>query len=147
MKQTMRPGFTMIELLIAMVVMGVLVVTAAKGYKSIQNSLNARRTKSMLISLKQSLDAYRADMKHYPSTDRNEKGLQALVTKPAKINTQAGEQWVAPYYPEEPKDAWSNDIEYNCPPKRNKEYKKYELISYGVNGPDGDAGTEIHDGE
>lgn len=143
MNKQLRPGFSMIELLMVITIGSVIMLGLYKTFSTIKVKINVRQTKNMLVSIKQALDQYQTEMKHLPANDNREKGLQALVTRPSKLNP--GEEWTSSFLPSEPVDAWNQEIEYNCPPKKYKgQFKKYELISPG---PNGDGENELVDGE
>ena len=116
-------GFTLIEMLIVMVILGLLAALVGprmfgKVGKSRQNAAKAQ------ISLfETALDTYRLDTSKYPTTDQ---GLQALRTKPDGV-----ERWDGPYLPKEvPLDPWGNAYQYISP----GEHGDYDIISLGADG-------------
>lgn len=142
MNTRMRPGFTLMEVLFVMVIGAGIVLGAYKMISGVMHKIKIKTTKNVMIGVKQALDLYQMDMKHLPAQDRREKGLTALVERPAKLNP--GEEWSSRYIDAEPVDAWNKEIEYNLPPKKYRDrYKKYELISSGGSEDEAD---EITDG-
>ncbi|MCJ7681326.1 MAG: type II secretion system major pseudopilin GspG [Candidatus Aminicenantes bacterium] len=122
-------GFTLIEMLIVMVILGLLAALVGprmfgKVGKSRQNAAKAQ------ISLfETALDTYRLDTSKYPTTDQ---GLQALRTKPGSV-----ERWDGPYLPKNvPLDPWGHAYEYRSP----GEHGDYDIISLGADGTAGGEG-------
>lgn len=119
-------GFSLIELLIVMVIIGLLAsLVGPKMFGKLSKS--ERETARAQISLLESaLDLYRLDMGKYPST---EQGLSAL-----RINAGNSEDWDGPYLPKEiPLDPWGNPYQYKSP----SEHGDYEIVSLGADGSQG----------
>ncbi|MBN1278039.1 MAG: type II secretion system major pseudopilin GspG, partial [Deltaproteobacteria bacterium] len=119
-------GFTLIEVLIVMVILGLLAALVGprmfgKVGKSKQNAAKAQ------ISLfGTALDTYRLDVGRYPKT---EQGLQALRVKP-----DGEEKWDGPYVSKEiPLDPWGNPYIYESP----SEHGDYAITSLGADGSAG----------
>ena len=123
-------GFSLIELLIVMVIMGLLAALVGprmfgKVGKSKQNA-----ARSQMALFETALDTYRLDVGKYPST---EQGLQALRTKPTD-----GEKWDGPYLSKAvPKDPWGHPYVY-----RRADNGEVEMISLGANGTEGGEGED-----
>ena len=123
-------GFSLIELLIVMVIMGLLAALVGprmfgKVGKSKQNA-----ARSQMALFETALDTYRLDVGKYPST---EQGLQALRTKPSDE-----EKWDGPYLPKSvPKDPWGHPYIY-----RRTDNGEVEMISLGANGTEGGGGED-----
>lgn len=121
-------GFTLIEMLIVMVILGLLAALVGprmfgKVGKSRQNA-----AKVQIALFETALDTYRLDTSKYPTTDQ---GLQALRAKPSGV-----ERWDGPYLPKNvPLDPWGHAYEYRSP----GEHGDYDIISLGA---DGSAGGE-----
>src|SRR6478609_3923309 len=73
-------GFTLLELLVVMVIIGLLAAYVAPRYFSQVGRSEVRSAQAQVASLRSALDTYRLDMGGYPST---EQGLAALTTRPA----------------------------------------------------------------
>ena len=126
-------GFTLIELMVVIVILGILAGLIVPRIMS--RPEEARQTKAMIQieSMETALKLYRLDCGNYPST---EQGLQALVEAPA-VGTLPG-SWREGGYLEKgkvPKDPWNNEYLYLCPGTHDE----YDLFSYGA---DGEAGGE-----
>ena len=123
-------GFSLIELLIVMVIMGLLAALVGprmfgKVGKSKQNA-----ARSQMALFETALDTYRLDVGKYPST---EQGLPALRTKPSDE-----EKWDGPYLPKSvPKDPWGHPYIY-----RRTDNGEVEMISLGANGTEGGEGED-----
>ena len=118
-------GFSLIELLIVMVIMGLLAALVGprmfgKVGKSKQNAARAQ-----MALLETALDTYRLDVGKYPSD------LQSL-------RTSDGEKWDGPYLPKSvPKDPWGNPYVY-----KRTDNGEVEMISLGANGTEGGEGED-----
>src|SRR5215213_4000729 len=73
-------GFTLLELLVVMVIIGLLAAYVAPRYFSQVGRSEVRSAQAQIAALRNALDAYRLDMGTYPTT---EQGLAALSAKPA----------------------------------------------------------------
>ncbi|MFP4901665.1 type II secretion system major pseudopilin GspG, partial [Paraburkholderia sp. BR14261] len=74
-----RRGFTLLELLVVMVIIGLLAGLVAPRYFEQVGKSNVKIARAQIVSLGQALDQYRLDVGAYPTT---EEGLEALVEKP-----------------------------------------------------------------
>lgn len=122
-------GFTLIEVLIVMVILGLL--AALVGPKMFGKTGKARQkaAKSQISLFETAIDTYRLDMRKFPAD------LKELREKP-----QADGKWEGPYLPKEiPLDPWGNAYVYKTP----GEHGAYDIISYGADGiPGGDGENE-----
>jgi len=123
-------GFSLIELLIVMVIMGLLAALVGprmfgKVGKSKQNA-----ARSQMALFETALDTYRLDVGKYPSA---EQGLQALRTKPSDE-----EKWDGPYLPKSvPKDPWGHPYVYS-----RTDNGEVKMISLGADGTEGGEGED-----
>lgn len=128
-----RKGFTLIEIMVVVVIIGLL--SALVGPKLMGQSDEAKRktTQTQISQLEQVLGLYYLDNGIYPTTSQ---GLEALVTKPTDrpepLNYKNGG-----YMKKVPKDAWGRDFEYTCP----GEHGEFDIISYGADGQEGGSGA------
>ena len=131
-----RSGFTLIEILLVVMIIGILVALFVPNL--VGRSDMARRTaaESDLRGIAATLDLYRLDNAHYPSTDQ---GLEALVSKPnglpAPRNYSPGG-----YARKVPTDPWQNPYVYI------NAGETFELYSQGADGKEGGEGAaaDIH---
>jgi general secretion pathway protein G len=121
-------GFTLLELLVVMVIIGLLAGIVAPQYFAQLGKSNAKVAKAQIESFSQALDQYRLDVGRYPTT---EQGLAALRAAPAGVA-----KWQGPYLKREiPLDPWSNPYQYQAP----GQHGEFDLQSFGSDGqPGGD---------
>ena len=121
-------GFTLLELLVVIVILGLLAGYVAPRYFSQVGKSEVQTARAQIDALEKALDQYRLDLRRYPST---EQGLQALVERPA---TEA--RWNGPYLKKAvPHDPWGNPYVYRSAGD------SVELVSYGRDGRPG--GSEL----
>ncbi len=124
-------GFTLLELLVVMVIIGLLAAYVAPKYFGQIGKSEVKVTIAQIDALGKALDQYRLDMGHYPST---EEGLNALFVKPANEA-----KWQGPYLKKAaPLDPWGHPYVYRNP----GEHGDYDLLSYGRDGQPGGSGED-----
>lgn len=126
-----RRGFTLLELLVVMVIIGLLAGYVGPKFFGQIGKSEVKAAKAQIDALQKSLDQYRLDVGHYPST---EQGLAVLVAKPADEP-----KWAGPYLAKAlPKDPWGHDYQYRSP----GEHGEYDLLSFGKDGRPGGEGED-----
>ncbi len=124
-------GFTLLELLVVIVIIGLLAGYVGPKYFSQVGKSEVKVAKAQIEAFDKALDQYRLDNHHYPSTAQ---GLAALNTKPANEP-----KWGGPYLKKEvPTDPWGNPYQYRQP----GEHGEYDLFSYGRDGKPGGSGED-----
>jgi general secretion pathway protein G len=125
-------GFTLLELLVVMVIIGLLAGIVAPRYFAQVGKSQVKAVKAQVDGLDKALEQYRIDVGHLPT---NEQGLAALQMQPA------GEQnWAGPYLKKEvPLDPWGNAYNYVVPGTHNNDY---DLWSWGRDGKQGGTGED-----
>ncbi len=129
-------GFTLVELLIVMVILGLLsALVGPRLFGHLASSkTKAARTQVELVGA--ALDMYRLDLGRYPAT---EEGLSALSIKPS--DEARSVNWRGPYLKKKlDKDPWGNPYVYAFP----GQHGEYDLSSLGA---DGQAGGEGEDAD
>ena len=122
-------GFTMLELLVVMVSIGLLAGYVGPKYFSQIGKSEVKATRAQLDALGKALDQFRLDTGHYPS---NEEGLAALVVRPPNEP-----KWEGPYLTKDvPLDPWGNAYVFKNP----GDHGEYDLFSYGKDGKPGGEG-------
>lgn len=123
-------GFTLLELLVVMVIIGLLAGYVGPKYFAQIGKSEVKAARAQIDSLGKALDQFRLDTGHYPT---QEEGLTALVTP------QASEpKWAGPYLAKSvPSDPWGNPYVYKIP----GEHGEYDLFSFGKDGKSG-GGTD-----
>lgn len=121
-------GFTLLELLVVMVIIGLLASYVGPKYFAQIGKSEVKTTRAQIDALGKAIDQFRLDVGRYPTT---EEGLAAIVTKPANLP-----KWDGPYLAKSvPLDPWGNAYIYKSP----GEHGDYDLSSYGKDGrPGGD---------
>ena len=124
-------GFTLLELLVVMVIIGLLAgYVGPKLFGQIGKS-ETKVTRAQLDALQKSLDQYRIDTGRYPSTQQ---GLAVLVQRPADEP-----RWQGPYLAKAvPMDPWSRPYAYRAP----GQHGEYDLYSLGRDGALGGEGSD-----
>lgn len=102
-------GFTLVEIMVVVVILGVLAVLIVPRVVGRTEEARAAAAKHDLAAIMQSLKLYRLDNGRYPT---NEQGLQALVAKPQ--SGPAPTNWRS-YLDKVPKDPWGNTYQYLNP--------------------------------
>jgi general secretion pathway protein G len=124
-------GFTLLELLVVMVIIGLLVGYVAPLYFKQVGKSEVKVTRAQIESFGKALDQYRLDVGHYPTTEH---GLQALVTKPADEA-----RWDGPYLKKGiPLDPWGKPYTYKRPGAKGE----YDIVSFGRDGAPGGTGED-----
>lgn len=131
LKNRIQAGFTLLELLVVMVIIGLLAGYVAPRYFAQVGKAEVKTAHAQIDALEKALDQYRLDTGHYPST---EQGLTALVTKPADEA-----KWDGPYLKKNvPPDPWGRPYHYLHP----GEHGEYDLFTYGKDGQPGGSGED-----
>ena len=125
-------GFTLLELLVVMVIIGLLAGIVAPRYFAQVGKSQVKAVKAQVDGLDKALEQYRIDVGHLPT---NEQGLGALQVQPS------GEQnWAGPYLKKDvPLDPWGNPYNYVVPGTHNNDY---DLWSWGRDGKQGGTGED-----
>lgn len=123
-------GFTLLELLVVMVIIGLLTSIVGPRYFNKLGDSEVKAAKAQMNAFGQALDVYRLDNGTYPD---QQSGLNALVVAP-----QSGSaKWKGPYLKKSiPRDPWDNPYIYRAP----GDHAQFDLISYGADGRPGGSG-------
>jgi len=120
-------GFTLVEVLVTLVIIGLLTAVAPTLGKS-----SVQKAKTDIAILQQSLDRYYLDFYDYPEQAA---GLKALVSAPAGVEESRYPQ--GGYIRSLPNDPWGNAYQYRYP----GEYSVVDIFSYGSDGEPGGEGN------
>ncbi|GAB3244581.1 type II secretion system major pseudopilin GspG [Chitinimonas naiadis] len=130
MKLARYAGFTLLELLVVVAIIGLLAAYVGPRYFSQIGKSEQTVARAQVEAFSKALDAYRVDVGSYPAT---EQGLGALVTRPAELS-----KWNGPYMPKTiPLDPWGHAYLY-----RALSPTEYDLLSYGKDGTPGGSGDD-----
>jgi general secretion pathway protein G len=129
MKIKRHYGFTLLELLVVMVIIGLLVGYVGPRYFAQIGKSETKAARAQIDALEKALDQYRLDTGHYPTS---EQGLAALNSRPSNEG-----RWDGPYLKKEvPPDPWGKPYMYRQP----GEHGEFDLFSYGKDGQPGGSG-------
>lgn len=127
-----RPGgFTLIELMVVLVIIGVLAALIVPNVLDRADSARVTAAKTDIANLGQALKLYRLDNQRYPSAQQ---GLQALVAKPSVDPIPPN--W-RPYLDKLPNDPWGRPYQYLNPGIQGE----FDVLSFGADGAAGGEGT------
>ena len=119
-------GFTLLELLVVVAIIALLAGYVGPRYFGQIGKSEVSAARAQIDALDKSLDQYRLDTGHYPTT---EQGLAALNVAP---HNEA--KWRGPYLKKAvPADPWGNAYIYRQP----GEHGEFDLLSYGKDGQPG----------
>jgi general secretion pathway protein G len=130
-----RGGFTLIELMVVVVILGILAGLIIPKIMGRPEEARRLKAKMQIQQLEQALKLYYLDSGAYPTT---EQGLMALVEKPT--TEPVPRKWREGGYLEKsrvPVDPWGNPYIYISPGIQSKDF---DLESYGADGEDGGDG-------
>ena len=131
-----RGGFTLIEVMVVVVVLGLLAATVAPNVFRHVGVAKEEATRSQIAMLGSALDAYRLDNDIYPSEAQ---GLEALWREP--LSEPLPRNWRGPYLRSAiPLDPWGNAYVYRSPGVQSP--WGYELASLGADGREGGQGDD-----
>jgi len=122
-------GFTLLELLVVMVIIGLLAGYVGPKYFSQIGKSEIKATRAQIDALEKALDQYRLDVGRYPTT---EQGLASLMARPTGEN-----RWQGPYLKKDvPNDPWGTAYQYRQP----GEHGEFDLYSFGKDSKAGGEG-------
>ena len=131
MNKTMS-GFTLIEILIVVVILGILGAVVVPNILSRPDTARIQAAQTALRALSQTLEIYRLDNFQYPSS---EQGLESLVDRPSGFPEP--KNWNPEGYLKKlPTDPWGSPYLYE------KTGSYYSLISLGADGQEGGEGFD-----
>jgi len=131
-KNEKRSGFTLMEMLVVLVLMGLIAAVAVPQVMKLMGSAKHKAAKIQLETLSQSLTNYQVDMGAYPTTQQ---GLAILWTNPKTMP-----DWNGPYVRRQQQlvDPWGHEFIYRSPGKS----APYDLITLGADGVEGGTGDD-----
>ena len=130
MNQGIQRGFTLIELMVVLVIIGVLAALIVPNVLDRADDARTTAARTDVNNLVQALKLYRLDNQRYPTT---EQGLQALVVKPAA--NPVPPNW-RPYLDKLPADPWGRSYQYLSPGL----HAEVDVLSLGADGQPGGEG-------
>lgn len=133
MRRRTRAGFTLVELLVVLALLGLL---AGLVGPQVMKHVGTSRTRAATVQIEElaaALDAYHLDMLAYPGETE---GLAALVQRPGTV--ERADQWNGPYLrkPIVPLDPWGRPYRYRQP----GQHGAFDLWTLGADNADGGTG-------
>jgi general secretion pathway protein G len=131
---TATRGFTLIEIMVVVVIMGILAALIVPKLMGRTDDARIIAAKQDIATLMQALKLYKLDNQRYPTT---EQGLQALIEKPT--SGPAADGWkTGGYLDKLPKDPWGNPYQYLYPGIKGE----IDVFSLGADGQPGGTGND-----
>jgi general secretion pathway protein G len=130
LRQAAQAGFTLIELMVVLVIIGVLAALIVPNVLDRAEDARATAAKTDVNNLMQALKLYKLDNQRYPTS---EQGLQALVNRPAAEPVPPN--W-KPYIDKLPNDPWGRPYTYLHPGVK----AEFDVMSFGADGQPGGEG-------
>jgi general secretion pathway protein G len=128
--RTAQRGFTLIELMVVLVIIGVLAALIVPYVIERADDARVTAARTDINNLMQALKLYRLDNQRYPTA---EQGLQALLTRPT--TGPAAPNWKA-YVEKLPNDPWGHPYQYMNPGIKGE----IDVLSFGADGQSGGEG-------
>ena len=124
--QSKTQGFTLLELLVVMVIIGLLAGYVGPKYFEQIGKSETKTARAQIDSLGKALDQYRIDVGQYPSSEQGLAALNKNVANDAK--------WSGPYLKKDvPNDPWNKPYLYKSP----GEHGDFDLYSLGKDAQQG----------
>jgi len=130
-RRTGESGFTLIEMMVVMVIIGLLVALVGPNFIRQGEKAKGKAARAQIEMLGTALDTFRLDVGRYPTT---QEGLAALRQRPFGTD-----RWDGPYLKKDvPADPWGRPYYYRSPGEGGR---PYDLVSYGADGAPGGEGN------
>jgi len=128
-KINMQRGFTLVELLVVLLIVGLLAGLVGPSLYQKINPAKQSTALAQINSLSTALEGFFVDVGRYPTMLE---GLDALITQPIGV-----ERWNGPYLKKAiPNDPWGNEYQYLVPGTKGP----FEILSLGADGKEGGEG-------
>lgn len=125
-------GFTLTELLIVLVIIGLLAALVGPVLYQRINPAKQSVARAQIENFMTALDSYFLDSGKFPT---QQQGLSAL-----RVRQEGDSKWNGPYLKKDiPSDPWGNPFVYRTPGRNGG----YEVISYGADGKEGGEGDNV----
>jgi general secretion pathway protein G len=129
-----RAGFTLIELIVVMVILGLLASLVLPKFARRQEQARRSTTIAQIGLMRDALELYMQDNGRYPTTSQ---GLVAFLEEPTA--PPKPRKWDGPYMDGMPRDGWGNDFIYESPGTHSQDY---DITSLGADAQEGGEGLD-----
>ena len=133
-KRKKRNGFTLVELMVVIFILGLLTTIVVINVLPSQDRAMVEKARADIATLGQALEMYRLDNLGYPTSSD---GLQALVAPPASQATTARYRQGG-YIKKLPDDPWGRPYQYDNPGRQGPGFDLYSLGADGAPGGEDD---------
>lgn len=130
-----RDGFTLVELMVVIVIIGLLATVVAINVLPSQDKAMLGKARADVATLETALEQYRLDNLVFPTT---EQGLQALVAAPAGL-ARPERYRQGGYVRRLPEDPWGHAYQYRRPSAHGQ---AFDVWSFGADGREGGEGED-----
>lgn len=127
-----RAGFTLVELMVVIVIIGLLATVVAINVLPSQDKAMVGKARADIAVLEQAIETYRLDNMTFPDN------LQALVAAPAGL-TRPERYRQGGYVRRLPEDPWGNPYQYRRP---GADGRQFDVFSLGADGREGGEGND-----
>jgi general secretion pathway protein G len=130
MERKNRGGFTLIEILLVVVIIGILAAIVVPRLTGTREDANIAAAKKTMAILRDALNRFEIDTGKYPTTEQS---LTAIIAIPSP----EPKGWKGPYIQSKaiPLDPWGNPYIYRYPGTQDPKY--FDLITMGPDGQEG----------
>jgi general secretion pathway protein G len=128
-----QQGFTLIEIMVVVVILGVLAATIIPQFMNTTQDAKISAAKAHIAELESALERFHIHLDRLPNT---EEGLKVLVEAPAGDDAK---KWRGPYIKLLRPDPWNNPYQYRNPGTHHP--TSFDLWSRGADGADGGEGN------
>jgi len=130
-----RQGFTLVELMVVIVIIGLLATVVAINVLPSQDKAMIGKARADISTLEQAIETYRLDNLTFPDA---QSGLQALTAPP--IGLARPERYrEGGYIRRLPEDPWGNAYQYRRPSAHGGQF---DVFSFGADGKEGGEGND-----
>lgn len=129
MKRSRERGFTLIEIMVVVVIIGILAALVITQIGGKADEAKAKTTRAMIKQLAQQVEMFKLDQNRYPEK------LLDLLYQPSYVDPA---KWKQPYITERPFDSWGNEFLYRVPGTSFA----YDIVSLGADGKESGQGYD-----
>ena len=130
-----RDGFSLVELMVVIVIIGLLATVVAINVLPSQDKAMVGKARADIATLETAIEQYRLDNLTFPTT---EQGLEALVNAPAGLSRPERYR-TGGYVRRLPEDPWGNPYQYRRPSAHGQ---AFDVFSFGADGREGGEGED-----